>query len=287
MIEITVLGTAAAMPTIRRSLPSIAVRRDGDIFLFDCGEGTQRQMMRFGLSYMKVRAIFLSHLDLDHFLGIFGLLETMKLNNRTEKLSVCGPPGTKAAIGRKEFLEITEFGEGFAAAFGGFSIRAFPVKHKPHSFGFVFEEEEKVRFFEDKARAAGLSGQMFSEIAEKGALKVGGKIVKLRDITYRQAGKKLVYTGDTAPCSEVAKVSKGADLLIHDCTFGSDREEEAKETQHSTAKDAAKTAKKAGAKKLILTHFSGRYADTSALLAEARAIFQETLAAEDGMRLEA
>ncbi len=287
MFEVTVLGTASAMPTPARSLPSIAVRRDGDVFLLDCGEGTQRQMMRFGISYMKVKAIFISHLHLDHFLGAFGMFETMSLNGRKEKLMLYGPVGSKATFGRKDFLEVVEFSEGGPLAdFGEFSISAFAVQHIPNSFGFLFEEKERVRFFEDKAKAAGLRGKMFSEIAEKGSLKVEGKTIRLKDITYSQEGKKLVYTGDTAPVASVAKAAKGADLLIHDSTFASDKEEEAKETRHSTAEDAARAAKKAGAKRLLLTHFSGRYADTSLLLSDAKKIFQEVSAAEDGMKIE-
>jgi len=287
MFEVTVLGTASAMPTVARSLPSIAVRRDGDIFLLDCGEGTQRQMMRFGISYMKVKAIFISHLHLDHFLGVFGMFETMGLNGRKEKLKLYGPIGSKATFGRKDFLEIIEIAEGGPLAdFGEFSVSAFAVQHIPNSFGFVFEEKERVRFYEDKAKAAGLKGKMFSEIAEKGNLKVEGKLVKLKDITYSQEGKKLVYTGDSAPVPSIAKAAKGADLLIHDSTFASDKKEEAKETSHSTAEDAARAAKKAGAKRLLLTHFSGRYADTSLLLSDAKKIFPNVSVAEDGTRID-
>ena len=287
MFEVTVLGTASAMPTVARSLPSIAVRNDGEVFLLDCGEGTQRQMMRFGISYMKVKAIFISHLHLDHFLGAFGMFETMGLNGRTEKLTLYGLVGSKATFGRKDFLEIVEIAkDGPLADFGEFTVSAFPVQHIPNSFGFVFEEKGRVRFYEDKAKAAGLKGKMFSEIAEKGSLKVEGKLVKLKDITYFQGGKKLVYTGDTVPLPSIAKIAKGADLLIHDSTFASDKKTEAKETHHSTAEDAARTAKKAAVKRLLLTHFSGRYADASLLLSEARAIFPDASLASDGMKLE-
>ena len=286
MFELTVLGTSSAMPTPERSLSCIAMRRDGDIFLFDCGEGSQRQMMRFGVSYMKVRAIFISHLHMDHFLGVFGLLETLRLNGRTEKLTIYAPRGAEGVFGRKEFLEIKESDEKWSADFESFRVSAFATKHAGTSFGFSIEEKEKVRFHEEKAKGLGLKGPMFTEIQKKGKLLVAGKTIKLKDVTYAQPGKKIVYSGDSAPCATLTRAAKDSDLLIHESTFGSDKEQEAKDTSHSTAENAAACAKKAGAKKLILTHFSGRYADTSQLLAEAKKIFPATEAAKDGMKLE-
>jgi len=286
MFELTILGTSSAMPTPERSLSCIAMRRDGDIFLFDCGEGSQRQMMRFGVSYMKIRAIFISHLHMDHFLGVFGLLETLRLNGRTEKLTIYAPRGAEGVFGRKDFLEIREIDEKWSEDFGSFSVGAFATKHAGTSFGFLISEKEKVRFHEEKAKGLGLAGPMFSEIQKNGKLTVAGKIIKLKDVTYTQPGKKIVYSGDSAPCATLTRAAKGADLLIHESTFGSDKEQEAKETSHSLATDAATCAKKAGAKKLVITHFSGRYADTSQLVAEAKKIFPGTEAAKDGMKLE-
>lgn len=285
MFEVTMLGTASAVPTIQRSLPSIAVRHEGDVFLLDCGEGTQRQMMRFGVSYMKVKAIFITHLHLDHFLGAFGLIETMRLNGRKEKLSVYGPRGSSAVFGKKEFLEVVEIDAKFSADFGDFAVSAFPTLHSRDSLGFVFEEKERRRFHEEKAKSLGLRGPMFTQIMQKGELSVGGKKVKLKDVTYVQAGKKLAYSGDTAPSAAVARAAKGADLLIHEATFCEDRKSEAAEAKHSTASQAAATAKKAGAKRLLLTHISGRYLDTKPMLEEAKAVFPETLVAEDGLKL--
>jgi ribonuclease Z len=286
MFELTVLGTSSAMPTPERSLSCIAMRRDGDIFLFDCGEGSQRQMMRFGVSYMKVRTIFITHLHLDHFLGVFGLLETLRLNGRKEKLTIYAPRGASGVFGRKDFLEVVEISDGWSCEFGSFGVRAFAAKHAGECLGFAIEEHEKTRFHEQKAKSLGLIGPMFTEIQKKGSLKVNGKTIKLKDVTYAQPGKKIVYSGDSAPCATLTRAAKGADLLIHESTFGSDKVSEAKETGHSTATDAASCAKKAGAKCLLLTHFSGRYADTSQLLAEAKVVFPAVEAAKDGMKLE-
>ncbi len=287
MFEITFLGTSCAVPTVQRGLSAIAVRKEGDVFLLDCGEGTQRQMMRFGVSYMRVKAIFITHLHLDHFLGAFGMIETMALNGRMEKLTIYGPPGSKATFGRpKEFVEVLEIDGRFSVDFGGFSVSAFPVKHSRDSFGFSFEEKEKRRFYEEKAKSLGLKGPMFSEIMANGKLKVGKKTIKLADVTYASPGKKIAYTGDTLPCAETFRAAKNADLLIHEATFADEKKGEAAEAKHSTASQAADIAKKAGVKKLLLTHLSGRYKDTKILLEEAKAIFENTLVAEDGMRLE-
>jgi len=286
MFELTVLGTSSAMPTPERSLSCIAVRKDGEIFLLDCGEGSQRQMMRFGASYMKIRAIFTTHLHPDHFLGVFGLLETLRLNGRTEKLTIYAPRGAAGVFGKKDFLEVKEIDGKWSEDFGGFTVSSFAAKHIGGALGFCFQEPEKIRFHEEKAKGLGLKGPMFSEIQKKGKLSVNGKIVKLKDVTYTQDGRKVVFSGDSAPCAELSRAAKGADLLIHESTFGSDKEKEAKETSHSTAGDAAACAKKSGAKKLLLTHFSGRYADTAQLVAEAKEIFPATEAAKDGMKLE-
>ncbi|MFA6328781.1 MAG: ribonuclease Z [Candidatus Micrarchaeia archaeon] len=286
MFEITVLGTSSAMPTPERSLSCIAVRKDGDIFLLDCGEGSQRQMLRFGVSYMKIRAIFITHLHLDHFLGVFGLLETLRLNGRKEKLTIYAPRGAAGVFGRKDFLEVKEIDEKWSEDFGGFVASSFAAKHIGGSLGFALEEKEKIRFHEEKAKGLGLKGPMFTEIQKKGKLTVDGKVIKLKDVTYSSPGKKIVFSGDSAPCATLTRAAKGADLLMHESTFGSDKVAEAKDTSHSTAQDAATCAKKAGAKRLLLTHFSGRYADTTPLVAEAKKIFPAVEAAKDGMKLE-
>jgi ribonuclease Z len=287
MFDVTFLGTSSATPTVDRSLPSVAIRKDGDVILFDCGEGTQRQMMKYGVSYMKVKAIFISHLHMDHFLGVFGLVETMALNGRKGKLTLYGPRGSNAVFGKKNFVEIIEVDGKFSADFETFAVSAFEAKHGKDAFGFCIQEKSRRRFHEEKAKALGLKGRMFTEIQNKGSLQIGGKTIKLSDITYLQPGKKIVYSGDSAPCASLAKAAKGADILIHEATFCEDKKEEAKEAQHSTALQAAKAAKKAGVKALILTHFSGRYRDSSPILAEAKQEFENSQVAHDGLRAQA
>ena len=254
--------------------------------LVDMGSGAIPASVEFMKRNVHEFDIFQTHLHMDHFLGVFGLLETLRLNGRTEKLTIYAPRGAEGVFGRKDFLEIREIDEKWSEDFGSFSVGAFATKHAGTSFGFLISEKEKVRFHEEKAKGLGLAGPMFSEIQKKGSLKVNGKTIKLKDVTYVSPGKTIVYSGDSAPCATLTRAAKGADLLIHESTFGSDKVAEAKDTSHSTAEDAATCAKKAGAKRLILTHFSGRYADTSPLVAEAKKIFPNVEAAKDGMKIE-
>ena len=293
MMDITILGSAASSPTPARSLPSIACRMDGDVLLLDCGEGTQRQMMRMGVSYSKVQAILISHLHLDHYLGVFGLLETLRLNGRTAPLPLFGPAGSSRVFSRSKLLDIHELEPSAAKlkkpifSLNEHDVYAFPVEHGTggDSFGFSIIERDRRRFHEQKAHAAGLRGPMFSEIQKTGKLKVGAKTIKLDDISYLQAGKKLVYSGDTIHCKTLVKAASAADLLIHDSTFDESQRELADEKSHATAADAARAAKEAGAKQLLLFHISGRYHDAAPLLEEAKKTFPNTLAAEDGMKI--
>ncbi|PIT85309.1 ribonuclease [Candidatus Micrarchaeota archaeon CG10_big_fil_rev_8_21_14_0_10_59_7] len=293
MIRTVVLGSGGSLPSPRHVPSSFAVKY-GATYLFDCCEGCQRQMMKYGANYGQARAIFLSHLHADHFLGVFGLVQTLGMIGRKEELLIVGPAGTKrlfeAIFSQKELapvfpIAVKEAREGVVLEERLFSVRAFPVKHGCKALGYALEEGEKTRFDEAKAKAKGLRGPMFTEIQKTGRLVVNGKTVEIGDITYKQAGKKIVYSGDTAPCAELQAVAKGADLLIHDSCFTEADAAQAKEKFHSTAKGAAECAKKAGAKRLLLTHASNRYEDRSPLLREAKAVFKEALMAEEGLEV--
>ncbi|MFH0835042.1 MAG: ribonuclease Z [Candidatus Micrarchaeota archaeon] len=293
MIRAVVLGSGGSLPSPRHVPSSFAVKY-GATYLFDCCEGCQRQMMKYGANYGQVKAIFLSHLHADHFLGVFGLVQTLGMIGRKEELLIAGPAGTKklfeTAFSQRELaphfpVTVKDVHDGTVLKERLFSVRAFPVNHGCRALGYCLEEGEKTRFDEAKAKAKGLRGPMFTEIQEKGKLVVGGKTVRLEDITYKQAGKKIVYSGDTAPCAELQAAAKGADLLIHDACFTDADSAQAKEKFHSTAKEAAECAKKAGAKKLLLTHASNRYEDRSPLLREAKQVFKETLMAEEGLEV--
>jgi len=293
MIKITFLGSTAALPSPRHHSSCFAATCGG-VYLFDACEGVQRQMMKNGVSYAKVKAVFLSHLHADHFLGLPGLVQTMNLIGRTEPLLVFGPRGTRQFVEGIFSLrqlaaafpvEARDCGKGECLATEFFTVSCFPVEHGCPALGFALEEPEKTRFYEDKARAVGVNGKMFTELLEKKKLKIGKKTVKLDDVSYVQKGKKLVYSGDTTPCKALAEAAKGADLLVHDSCFSQSEKEMAAEKKHSTATQAAELAAKAKAKRLVLTHFSNRYEDRRPLLEEARKTFREAVAAEEGLEL--
>ncbi len=296
MVNVVVLGTTASLPT-KDAVPSCFAVKHGGNFLFDCCEGVQRQCMKFGVSVMRIEAVFISHLHADHFLGLFGLLQSLNLMRRMSPMLVVGPKGTEAFF--KAILALKPLAVGYPVVFkeaGGrattvfenklFKITAFPVKHTPGALGYSFECHSYRRFDEAKARAAGVHGRLFSELQEKGSLKVDGKTVKFAGVSYLQAGKKIVYSGDTAACASLARAAKGADLLVHEATFAAGEARLAKEKLHSTTLQAAAVAAKAKCKKLLLTHFSNRYADKSLLLAEAQAAFPNTVIAVEGLELE-
>jgi len=286
MIRVVVLGSAASVPSPERNLPSVALAYNGNVYLFDCGEGTQRQMMKFGVSYAKVKAIFISHLHLDHVLGMFGLMETLKLIGRTEPLYVFGPKGIAEMVGKRALVVVKEIDDKFEYREEGFTVSAFRTNHMAHgSFGFVFEEDEKRRFHEKEAKALGIQGKLFTEIQQKGSLTLNGKKIKLEDVTYVQKGKKIVYSGDTAFCKDLVSASKGADLLIHEATFADDKAEEAKERRHSTVSDAVKACQQAKAKQLLLVHTSNRYEKDGGAEKELKKAMPSARVAHDGLEL--
>ena len=290
------MGCSASTPTPQRSLPAIAVRIEGDVLLLDCGEGTQRQMMQHGVSYAQVKAVFISHLHLDHFLGLFGLGETLRLSGRAQAIEVFGPPGTArflSSFGPREIFSVHEIKkEQLGAKQPLFTINNHDVfvLSAPHgarvnAYAFIIRERERRRFLEKKAKDLGLAGPMFNEIQHKGSIKVGKKTIKLEDVTYVQPGKVVAYSGDTSYSHELARAAKGADLLIHDSTFDETQRPLADEKAHSTAADAARTAKEAKVKQLLLFHISGRYRDPAPLVEEAKKIFPHVIAAEDGLKI--
>ncbi len=289
MLEVTFIGTSGSTPTKERGMPALAIKYESELLLFDCGEGTQRQMMAYKTGFGSINAIFISHPHLDHYLGLFGLLETLKMSSPApKKLKAFLPPGIDDIFAQRyPFLEAVKIRKGKLYQGRGFSVSAFPVEHCKGSFGFVFEEEARLKFHEQKAKSLGLKGRMFSEIQKKGALTVAGKKISLFDVTWSNPGRKIVYSGDTAFSEAVAEAAKGADLLIHEGTFDASRKAEAQERKHSTVEDAARVAKQAGARKLVIIHISPRYSDDIKTLLEASAkIFKNTTIAEDGMKLQ-
>jgi ribonuclease Z len=299
MLTATFLGTGAATPTVDRNVAGLAVQREGETILFDCGEGNQRQMMRYGVGF-SFTEIFFTHYHADHILGVTGLLRTMGLQDRTAPVRLYGPRGAQRVLGaaialgieRNKFpVEIQELRPGDRLTREQYDIVVFETDHRPDTVGFALAEHTRLgRFNPDRARELGIpEGPLWGRLhkGETVVLDDGRSIAPADLVGAPRRGRTLVYSGDTRPSLTVVEAARGADLLIHEATFGSDELERAKETGHSTAAEAARVAVEAGARRLVLTHISPRYSrDAPELLAEARAIFPETVVARDGLTVD-
>ena len=299
MLTVTFLGTGAATPTIDRNVASLAVQREGETILLDCGEGTQRQMMRYGVGF-SFTEIFFTHYHADHILGVTGLLRTMGLQDRTAPVTLYGPRGAQRVLGaaialgveRNKFpVEIVELKAGDRLARDEYDLVVFETDHRADTVGYALVEHERLgRFHPERARELGIpEGPLWGRLhkGETIVLEDGRSVAPSDLVGSPRRGRTLVYSGDTRPHLALAEVARGADLLVHEATFGSDELERAKETGHSTAAEAARIALEAGVRRLVLTHISPRYSrDAPELLAEAVAIFPETVIARDGMTVD-
>lgn len=299
MLSATFLGTGAACPTIDRNVSGLAIAREGETFLFDCGEGTQRQMMRYGVSF-SFTEVFFSHWHADHFLGITGLLRTLGLLDRTLPMTLYGPKGAERILSqavtlgfeRPKFkVDIVELNPGQVLTRDDYEIQVIPVDHRTDSVGYALVEHLRLgRFDPDRARELGVpEGPLWGKIHKGESVTLpDGRVVAPSELVGKaRPGRRLVYSGDTRPCPALLEAARDADLLIHEATFGEEERERAKETGHSTAREAAEVARTAGARRLALTHISARYSrEAPELLAEAQALFPETVVARDGMKIE-
>ena len=299
MLRILFLGTGGSLPTRNRNTSAIMVNREGELLLFDCGEGTQQQMMRAKTGMKALSSIFVTHFHADHMLGIPGLIQTMSFLGRTEPLYIYGPQWVKefvtiiSELGYYKLhfeVEPIELAPGDIVKRDGYSIQAVGTDHSVPSLGYVLiEDPRRGRFEREKAIALGVPpGPLFSKLHSGMDIEINGKLIRSTDVVGQaRPGRKIVYTGDTRPCESILAVSRGADVLIHDSTLGNDQDEWAKESKHSTAFEAATLAKEAGVRKLVLTHISSRYTDdASPLLREAQEVFENTVIAEDMMEMD-
>jgi ribonuclease Z len=299
-LALRLLGTSASRPTVERNVASLAVVREGETLLFDCGEGTQRQMMRYGVSF-GLQDIFFTHFHTDHLLGVIGLTRTMALQGRSEPLRLWGPRGAARMLRRAvEFgmdrlsfpVETLELEPDQRVERQDYAIVPFPVDHGgARAVGYVLvEADRKGRFNPDLARELGIpEGPLWGEIHR-------GRTVTLPDgrmiepsvlVGAPRPGRKLVVTGDTRPCAATIAASTGADVLVHEATFGEEESARAIETGHSTAREAAEVAAAAGVGSLVLMHFSARYSrDAADLGREAKAVFERTIVGRDGLEIE-
>jgi len=295
MMRVTFLGTSAAQPTLSRNLSGISVRREHEHLLFDCGEGSQRQMMRYGTGF-AVGRIFFTHFHGDHFLGLLGFLRTLNMQGRVEPLDLYGPSPAASLLDRAIRLgfdpqafeiAIHELQPGEEVVLPGARVTAVPVDHRIPALGYVLREAERPgEFHREKAAALGVpEGPLFGELQRGVGVVVGGRRIEPHEVLGpARPGRTLVVSGDTRPCAALEQAARSADVLIHESTFVDADQARAVETQHSTAREASALAARAGVKRLLLTHFSSRYDDgMSALLAEAREEFPGVELAYDGL----
>ena len=290
-IRITMLGTSGSSPTKSRSMPGLALTYNGGVYLFDCGEASQMQMIKYGISFSKINAIFISHAHGDHIIGIAGLIRTMAMNRRSADLDIFIPKGyestVKALISFDRALmtykiNVHGIGTGVIYRGKGFSVRSFRLNHTVTSYGYVFREDDRHRFIVDKAKRLGVKGEMYSKLQKNGSIRIDGRRITLDSIARVQKGKAFVYAGDSRPSKATILAARGADLLVHESSYSGSERHLAMERKHSTSEEAAQVAKSAGVKRLVLTHISARHSSVDELERQARRIFKKTNVAQDG-----
>jgi ribonuclease Z len=297
-MRLTFLGTGGGMPSPSRGVSAIALQIGGDVLLFDCGEGTQRQFMQSSVSFMKVTAIFITHFHGDHFLGLPGLIQSMNFSGRKASLEIYGPQGmielarTMISLGHFTLgfpVSAGEMNDGDSVDLGPVTVTAVEGEHSVPALSFVVEEKQrKGRFRPDRARELGVPpGPMFGELQSGREVMVGElTITPSMVMGPPRKGIKVVISGDTRPTEKLARAASHATVLVHEATLDSTLLEGAKSFGHSTAREAGEVAREADADLLVLTHISNRYDDVTVLEAEAMEVFPRVLAAADLMTLQ-
>jgi ribonuclease Z len=289
-LSVLFLGTAGSMPTVQRAPASALVRRGGERILVDCGEGTQRQLLR-SVGLPDLEHVFLTHYHADHFLGLPGMLKTFALRGREVPLTIYGPRGLQSLMsdlrrvyGRLTYeVRLQELASSDAVSFAGFRVGAYAVEHRLEALGYaIFEDERPGRFDLDRARALNIpEGPEFGRLQRGETIELDGRSVTPDEVMGEpRPGRRLVFTGDTEPCGSTVAVAHGAQLLVHESTFADEEAARAAETGHSTASQAAEVAREAGVSLLALTHLSSRYF-VPVIEKEARAIFDRTVVPRD------
>jgi ribonuclease Z len=294
-LDVLFLGTAGSTPTARRGLPATLVTRGGDRLLFDCGEGTQRQLLR-SVGLIELEHVFITHFHADHFLGLPGMLKSFALRGRDAPLSVYGPPGLRrlfeglrTVIGRIPFpLELVELEPHAPLRREDYEVTAYAVDHGASAYGYALVEDERLgRFDEARARELGVTpGPDFGRLHRGEPVSgTAGQVRSEQVVGEPRRGRKIVLTGDSAPCASTRVAAHEADLLVHEATFAVEDAERARVTGHATARGAAELAAEADVRLLALTHVSPRYGGAE-LRAEAREAFERTIVPRDFDRVE-
>lgn len=296
-IQITILGCGSATPTLFRNPTAQWLEIHGRFFLIDCGEGTQVEMLRYKLKMSKLKAVFISHLHGDHFFGLPGLISSMHLMGRKEKLQIIGPEGLKEILelifkfsetSLRFPLDIIELKAGFAGPVftgGSFAVECFPLNHRIPCFGFKFSENAKMRNLKQD-----IIDYYAVPVNDRKKIKAGSDFITPEgeripnEVLCHPPSTSVSYAfcSDTAPNSDYIKYIEGVDALYHEATFENDLEQRAADTFHSTAAQAAEQARIARVKRLYLGHFSSRYRETEIILSQAKSIFPETETVKDG-----
>ena len=288
-LSVVFLGTGGSWPTVNRNVSCTAIKRGSEVLLFDCGEGSQRQIQQSSISYMQIHHIFITHFHGDHFLGLPGLMQTMQLNDREKPVHIYGPKGINELA--TQLLHLGYFRPAFPViihevhsddeiTFDDYTVSALKVPHNVPTLAYCFKEKMRPgKFNKPQALKLGIpEGPLFSKL-QKGqtiTLKDGTSISPEMVLGPPRRGRKIVISGDTTSCTEMIAFASGADLLVHEATFDSELEDIAVDYGHTTARQAATIAKKAKVKKVYLTHISPRYLKKKVLEDDARSVFKSS-----------
>jgi ribonuclease Z len=298
-MQIVFLGTSSAAPTPERGLSSIAIMRNGELLLFDAGEGMQRNFIKASLGMNRKMKVFVTHMHADHCVGLLGLLQTMSLQGRERRLDVYGQPRLKEFL--LENMRIINFGltfevaihtieqEGTVVEESEYKVSCCEAKHSVPALSYRLDEFDRPGAFNvDVVKQMGIpEGKLYTSLQKGQDIEYKGTRIRSADVVgHPRPGRKIGISGDTRPTDKLTMFFSGCDVLVFESTYSHDKYEKALETLHSTATEAATVAKQAGVKKLFLTHFSARYDETSALVKEASTIHANVEAAEDMKRID-
>ncbi|MBW2993128.1 ribonuclease Z [Candidatus Woesearchaeota archaeon] len=295
-MKITFLGTSCAVPTKERNPTSFFLEYRGEGILFECGEGTQRQLKIAGIKPTRVTRILISHWHGDHVLGLAGLIDTLGFLNYNKTLHIYGPRETKKRLASllestvdelRIALDVKEIGEGRFYDGRWFELESSKLEHKHPTLGYAFIEKYRRRIDVKYVKKLGIPmGPLLGKLQEGKQISYKGRKISVKDATYVVKGKKIAYVADTLPCKGAYDIAKDADLLVAESTYISKDKEKAREYYHMTAQDAAQIANKSNAKKLLLVHISARYKNVQEIEQDARDIFDNSFAAKDFMKVD-
>ena len=296
-MEIIFLGTSSAVPTLERNHPSIALRAFAEVMLFDCGEGTQRQLIEAKISPMKITKIFLSNFHGDHILGLGGLIQSLGFRGREKDLDIYGPKGLHKIINAiSSFgyfqinynLNIHEIQDGTVIETEDYVVECAKVEHNIPSYAYSIREKKKPLFLREKAEELGIPpGPLYGKLHNGEEVEFEGRIIKPEQVLGEaKKGKKISYSGDTRPCEAMIRLARDSDILIHESTYEAEDYQRAVDNAHSTSVEAAEIAREANVNELVLTHISTRYTSDKNIKSEAQKVFKNTKVARDYMKID-